>query len=88
MAIAKSIDRDKILFDAAQLLLDLPSDLHATGMPIRVVIVIELQSVDGEPYIRAIASESSEWWHTVGLLTAAERILSPGHEPIDLQSED
>jgi hypothetical protein len=84
---ADSVDRDKILFDAAQRLLDLPSDLHKGGMPIRAVMVIELHGSDGEPYIRAIATESSEWWHTLGLLTAAERVLTPGHEPIDLESE-
>ncbi len=85
----RSEARDKILFDAAQGLLDLPSDLHDEGgMPIRVVIAIELHGSDGESYIRAIATMSSEWWHSLGLLTAAERILTPGHEPIDLQSEE
>ena len=83
-----SVDRDKILFDAAQGLLDLPSDLHEGGMPVRVVIVIELHGDDGEPYIRAITTESTEWWHCIGMLTAAERVLTPGHEPIDLQSEE
>ena len=81
-------ERDKIMFDAAQKLLDLPSDLEG-GMPVRVVMVIELHSsVDGEPYIRSMHTASAEWWHALGMLYAADRSLTPGNLPMEPDREE
>ena len=81
-------ERDQILYDAAQSILGVEGDFQTTGMVARVVMIIEFHDDDGEPFVRAVTTDSSEWWHTLGLLTAAERIMTPGNDPIDADRQD
>ena len=80
--------RDQILLDAGQAILGIEGDFQTGGMVSRVVMVIEFHDDQGEPFVRSVATDSSEWWHTLGLLGAAERIMTPGNDPIDADRQD
>ena len=77
-------ERDDILYSTAHSILNVEGELQTTGMVARVVMVIEFHNEDGKPFVRAVSTHSSEWWHTLGLLTVAERLLTPGNDPIDV----
>ncbi len=80
--------RDQILLDAGQSIISLEGDFQTGGMVSRVVLIVEFHDEQGEPFVRCVTTDSSEWWHTLGLLGAAEKIMTPGNDPINADRQD
>ena len=81
-------ERDQILLDAGQAILGIEGDFKAGGMVLRVVMIVEFHDDQGEPLVRCVTTDSSEWWHTLGLLGAAERMMTPGNDPIEADRQN
>ena len=81
-------ERDQILLDAGHAILGLEGDFQTGGMVSRVVMIVEFHDEQGEPFVRCVTTDSSEWWQTLGLLGAAERIMIPGSDHINADRQD
>ena len=82
------VERDRVLLDAGQAIIGIEGDFQTGGMVSRVVLIVEFHDDQGELFVRCVTTESSEWWHTLGLLGAAERMMTPGNDPVDADRED
>ena len=80
--------RDQTLLDAGQTIINREGDFQTGGMVSRVVMIVEYHDEQGEPFVRCVTTDSSEWWHTLGLLGAAKRIMTPGNDPIDADRQE
>ena len=65
---------DDVIFEACDRLLQA---MDHKGVVTRAIVVFEYHDENGEPFVRASATRSTEWWHSAGLLTAAHTVLVP-----------